>query len=254
MISFPRNYKNCIRYINEYYPNHSKRWYANWKQDNAVYIIKEIVVEEKIINIWVNIWLLKKDPKNLAILKSCLDIAAITSLKSQILEKWLTLYNYVLYPELLTYQNHIYRNGEIFFSREDYNNKSLSAIEQFIRQSLGKYRVSVDLEYINQTTGSILGVAKLNQPLSNIRTLRLTTISGKIIFRMLTQESREKFRQLYEEVTEKLTNLTLDLGVVFKDILLVIDNGLETLNLGDKLNKKSLSGNFAYKVIKNEKY
>ena len=58
--------------------------------------------------------------------------------------------NYVLYPELLTYQNHIYRNGEIFFSREDYNNKSLSAIEQFILQSLGKYRVSVDLEYINE--------------------------------------------------------------------------------------------------------
>ena len=44
---------------------------------------------------------------------------------------------------------------------------------------------------------------------------------------MLTQESREKFRQLYDEVIEKLTNLTFDLGVVFKDILLVIDNGLE---------------------------
>ncbi|APC92441.1 MULTISPECIES: hypothetical protein [Francisella] len=254
MISFPRNYKNCIRYINEYYPNHSKRWHANWKQDNAVYIIKGIIVEEKIINIWINIWLLKKDPKNLAILKSCLDIAATPSLKSQILEKWLTLYNYVLYPELLTYQKHIYRNGEIFFSKEDYNNKSLSAIEQFIRQALGKYRVSVDLEFVNQTIGSILGVAKLNQPLSKVYTQRLTTISGKIIFRMLIQESREKFRQIYDEVTEKLTNLTFELDVFFKDILVVIDNGLETLNLGDILSKKSLSGNFAYKVIKNEKY
>ena len=61
---------------------------------------------------------------------------------------------------------------------------------------------------------------------------------------MLTQESREKFRQLYDEVTEKLTNLTFDLGVVFKDILLVIDNGFETLNLGDSLNNKKFIRKF----------
>ncbi|WP_158506404.1 hypothetical protein [Francisella persica] len=44
--------------------------------------------------------------------------------------------------------------------------------------------------------------------------------------------------------------MTFAFGVVFQDILLVIDNGLETLNLDDSLNKRSLSGNFAYKVIK----
>lgn len=99
-----------------------------------------------------------------------------------------------------------------------------------------------------------MGVAKLNQPLSKTYTERLTTIRGKITFRMLTQESREKVSQLYEEVIEKLTNLAFDLDVVFKNILLVIDNGLETLNLGDTLNRRSLSGNFAYKVIENEKY
>ncbi len=250
MISFPRNYKNCIRYINEHYPNYRKHWHANWKQDNAVYIIKEVTVEDKVINIWINIWLLKKDPKNLAILKGCLDIAATKSLKSQILEKWLVMYNYVLYPELLTYQNHIYRNGEIFFSKDDYCNKSLSAIEQFIRQSLGKYRVSVDLKYINQTRGSILGVAKLNQPLLKAYIESSSTISGKNTFRMLTQESRKKLHELYDEVIQKLTNLTLDLNIFFKNILLVIDNGLETLNLGDTLNKRSLSGSSAHKVIK----
>lgn len=82
MIPFPRNYKNCIRYINEQYPNYRKHLHANWKQDNAVYIIKEVTVEDKVINIWINIWLLNKDPKNLAILKGCLDIAATRSLKS----------------------------------------------------------------------------------------------------------------------------------------------------------------------------
>ncbi|BCD91396.1 hypothetical protein fh0823_15350 [Francisella halioticida] len=254
MMSFPRNYKNCIRYIDEYYPNHVKYWNASWKQDNAIYIIKEIVVEDKVINIWINLWLLKKDSKNLVILKNCLDIAATKSLKSQILEKWLTFYNYALYPELLTYQSHIYRNGDIFFSKDDYDNKSLSAIEQFIRQSLGRYRISVDLKYIDKTRGSILGIAKLNQLLLKTYIESSAIITGKITFRMLAQESREKLSKLYEEVEGKLTSLAFDLHIFFKYILLVIDNGLESLNLGDTLNRKNLSGNIIYKVIKNEKY
>ncbi|MED7818888.1 MULTISPECIES: hypothetical protein [unclassified Francisella] len=254
MIAFPRNYKNCIRYINENYPGYKKHWYANWNQDNAVYIIKKVTVDKTIVNIWINIWLLIKDTKNLAILKSCLDIASVENIKSQILEKWLMLYNYVLYPELLTYQNHIYRNGEIFFSIDDYNNNLISVIEQFIRQSLGKYRVIVDLEYINQTKGSILGITKLNQPLLKVYQERLAIISGKILFRMLTQESREKLIEICEVVSKKLFSLTKDLNVFFKDILLVIDNGLETLTLGEVLYKRSLSGSFAYKVLENEKF
>ena len=55
MKTFPRNYKNCIRYINENYPKHQKLWYANWKQDNAVYVIKEIIVTNHEVNIWINI-------------------------------------------------------------------------------------------------------------------------------------------------------------------------------------------------------
>ena len=187
-------------------------------------------------------------------LEYCLDIVGTRTLKSQMLEKWLKLYNYALYPELLAYQNHIYRNGEIFFSKDDYCNKTLSAIEQFIRQSFGQYRVSVDLEYINQTRGSTLGAIQLNQPLLKSYTQRQIFIGGKIIFRMLTQESTQKLRQLYTKVTQKLFDLSSDLQVIFEDVLLVIDNGFETLNLGQILNNNSLSGSLIYKVIKNEKY
>ncbi|MED7788109.1 hypothetical protein [Francisella sp. 19X1-34] len=254
MISFPRNYKNCIRYINEQYPNYRKYWYANWDQDNAVYIIKEVIVEDMVINIWINIWLLNKDTRNLAILKSCLDVAATKSLKSQILGKWLTLYNYALYPELLSYQSDIYRNGEIIFSKDDYNYRSLATIEQLIRKSLGKYRVRVDLKYLNKVRGSILGEAKLNSPLSKVYVDRLIIISGKITFRMLTQEPERNLSKLYKEIIAKLIGLSSELYVAFKNILLVIDNGLETLNLGDLLNSSSLSGSFIYKVIENEKY
>ncbi|WP_150467830.1 hypothetical protein [Francisella sp. SYW-9] len=254
MISFPRNYKNCIRYINEQYPNYRKHWYANWDQDNAVYIIKEVIVEGTVISIWINIWLLNKDTRNLEILKGCLDVAATKNLKSQILEKWLTLYNYALYPELLSYQSNIYHNGEIIFSKDDYNYRSLSSIEQLIRKSLGKYRLRVDLKYLNKVRGSLLGEAKLNSPLLKAYADRLTIISGKITFRMLTQESERNLSKLYKEIIAKLMGLSSELYVAFKSILLVIDNGLETLNLGDLLNSSSLSGSFIYKVIENEKY
>ena len=249
---FPRNYKNCFRYINENYSAYKKVWHINWKQDKAIYIIKEVSVKEREINIWINIWLLIKDTKNLQILKSCLDIAGTDILKSQIVCRWLTLYSYALYPELLKQQKHIYRNGEIFFSQDDYCNKTLSAIEQFIRQSFGQYRVSVDLEYINHQIGNILGDTKLNQTLIKPYSNRLMRINGVITFRMLIQESVQKLRLLYEKISTELAKLSSDLQITFNEILVVIDNGFETLNLGQKLNNRSLSTSFGYKVIKNE--
>jgi hypothetical protein len=71
---------------------------------------------------------------------------------------------------------------------------------------------------------------------------------------MLIQESRKKMIEICEEVSKKLNSLTVDLNILFQNILLVIDNGLETLTLGEPLYKRSLSGSFAYKVLENEKF
>jgi hypothetical protein len=254
MMSFPRNYKNSIRYINENYPKHNKLWHVNWKQDNAIYIIKDIIVENNKVNVWINIWLLIKDASNLETLEACLSIVGTITHKSLIIEKWLILYNYSLYPELFPNQDDIYRNGEIFFSTDDYYNKNLSTIEQFIRISFGQYRVSVDLEYIDHITGSIIGQIKLNQTLLPSCISKVTHIRGRITFRMLEQESTSKLRILYENIAHKIANLSNDLQIVFGEILVVMDHGLETINLGQILNKRSLSGSLAYKVIKNDKY
>ena len=102
---------------------------------------------------------------------------------------------------------------------------------------------------MNHTTGCILGDIKLNQQLSESYANRLALITGQIIFRMLVQEQVQKLRLLYKKIKKELDKLSIDLQVVFKDVLLVVDNGFETLNLGHMLNKRNLSGNFTYKVI-----
>ena len=250
MTFFPRNYKNCMRYMNENYKNYTKKWHINWKQDNAVYLLKDFNINQDTINIWINAWLLIKDSTNIKILESCLAIVKDEELRSQFIERWLTLYNYALYPELVIKQQSIYRDGEIFFSNENYCNKTLSAIEQSLRQSFEGYRVYIDLNYVTQFDGSILGLAKLNQPLKLKQSI-FNSIQGKILFKMLTQEPLEKQRILYNKVKGLLAALSASLQLVFNELILIIDNGFETFTLNERLNKKSLSGNL-YKVIKNE--
>ncbi|AJI57219.1 hypothetical protein LA02_1239 [Francisella philomiragia] len=254
MINFPRNYKNCIRYVKENYPNHEIYLHANWDQDNAIYIIDNVIHDGKKIDIWINVWLLIKNEKHFHVLESCINMINTANIKSLILQKCLELYNYALYPELLAYENRFYLNGEIFFSEDDYENKSLSVIEQAIRRTFSNYRVSIDLFYEDQISGSIMGVLKLNESFKSISKDAQTVVSGKIIFQMLTQEPRKKIYLLFEKVKELLARLSQGLRIIFESILLVINNGFETYNLGEILSKCNLSGGYIYKEIRNNEY
>ena len=239
--SFPRSYRNCLKYLAEQYPNRLRKWHVNWHSDGALYLIDRIKVTDGELNIWINISMLVMNSEDVTKLKFFLEATKRTGIESELISYWLRIYDCSIYPELVVEQNQAYKDGEMFFSEYDYDVRTLASVEQFIRQEFGKYRLSILLEYTANFSGSILGKTMLNDELGAGMT-QSKGITGQIIFRMLTQESMKIIRKICQQVGALLRSMASSLQIVFTELFFVVDSGLETFNMGQNLGKNSLSG------------
>jgi len=240
--SFPRGYRNCLKFLGEQYPDFLRTWHVNWHNDGALYLIDHINVRDGELDIWINISMLVLNSEDVSKLKFFLEATKKAEVESEIIAYWLKIYDCSIYPELVLAQNQAYKDGEMFFSEYDYNVRTLASVEQFIRQEFGKYRLSVLLEYATNFSGSILGGILLNDRLGAGKT-KLKGITGRIIFRMLTQESMWVLLNICQQIRALLRSISSSMQVVFTELFVEVDNGLETFNIGQSIGKNSLSGN-----------
>ncbi len=249
---FPANYKYCIKWLKEQYPDYQITYDMHFDFETAEYVIKEIDIADGMIKVTLNASFFVENSKELHLLINFIEAQGLSehSRSSAIWTRWFDIYNTLLYPELSAL-NPIYRNGDLHFCHEDYNDDVLVTIANELQRANAAFTLYTNLSYQHRKDKchylypkAYLGSVKLVD-----KTPDQCYITGKLVIYIDHDLDDRGIKKLKHKLYGQLSIIAKRLSFQFANLRCIFDAGPLQTYLGQKLGSTYLLGGRKYETI-----